>query len=58
MQVLPILNMYRLHNKNLGDKIDYGQHEATCLGELVNETLALLERTGGPDAFINIKCAR
>ncbi|KAK9843659.1 hypothetical protein WJX81_001353 [Elliptochloris bilobata] len=54
-QLLPILNLYKAHNKNLGDAIDYGQRKATCLGELVAAALALLERTGGPDAFINIK---
>ena len=54
-QLLPILNLYMARNKNLGDAIDYAQREATCLGELVAAALALLERTGGPDAFINIK---
>jgi hypothetical protein len=54
-QLLPILNLYKARNKNLGDAIDYAQREATCLGELIAAALALLERTGGPDAFINIK---
>ena len=54
-QLLPILNLYKARNKNLSDAIDYAQREATCLGELVAAALALLERTGGPDAFINIK---
>jgi hypothetical protein len=52
-QLLPILNLYKARNK--GDAIDYAQREATCLGELIAAALALLERTGGPDAFINIK---
>jgi hypothetical protein len=54
-QLLPICNLYRSRNKNLGDGIDYGQKNYDCLGELVADTLALLEQKGGPDAFINIK---
>lgn len=42
-------------NKNLGDSIDYGQQHYECLGELISDTLQLLEQRGGPDAYINIK---
>lgn len=42
-------------NKNLGDAIDYGQQHYENLGELISDTLQLLEQRGGPDAFINIK---
>jgi hypothetical protein len=45
----------RRRNKNLGDGIDYGQQHYECLGELISETLQLLEQRGGEDAFINIK---
>lgn len=55
MQLLPICNLYFLHDRNLGDQIDYAQREGNCLGEVVAETLQLLELHGGPDAFINIK---
>lgn len=55
MQILPILNLYYPWNKNLGDGIDYGQQEGTCLGELISDTLNLLEQRGEEDAFINIK---
>jgi len=54
-QLLPIFNLYKTKNSNLGDKIDYGQRKKINLGELVQETLELLEQTGGEDAFINIK---
>jgi len=54
-QILPIFNLFKMKNANLGDKIDYGQRKKTNLGELVQETLELLEQTGGEDAFINIK---
>jgi len=54
-QILPIFNLYKGHNANLGDKIDYGQRKKVNLGELIQETLELFEQTGGEDAFINIK---
>lgn len=41
--------------ENLGDQIDYGQRKAENVGDLINETLEILESHGGPDAFINIK---
>ena len=47
--------MYARWDKNLGDTIDYAQREGNCLGEVVADTLQLLELHGGPDAFINIK---
>ena len=54
-QLLPIFNLYINSNKNLGDRIDYGQFHSVCLGEQVLKTLALFEARGGPDSFINIK---
>uniref|UniRef100_A0A6U0TD06 Uncharacterized protein n=1 Tax=Polytomella parva TaxID=51329 RepID=A0A6U0TD06_9CHLO len=54
-QILPIFNLYKNKNKNLGDGIDYGQKNYDCLGELIADTLALFEQRGGDDAFINIK---
>ena len=40
---------------NLNDGIEYGQNKKQNLGDLISETLEVLERHGGPDAFINIK---
>jgi len=54
-QLLPIFNIFKNSNKNIGDKIDYNQRKKLNLGDLVQETLELLEQTGGEDAFINIK---
>jgi len=54
-QILPIFNLCKHKNSNLGDKIDYGQRKKSNLGELIQETLELFEQTGGEDAFINIK---
>jgi hypothetical protein len=54
-QILPIFNLCKGKNNNIGDKIDYGQRKKSNLGELIQETLELFEQTGGEDAFINIK---
>jgi len=54
-QILPVLNIYKNSNANLGDKIDYNQRKRINLGELIAETLEILETHGGEDAFINIK---
>lgn len=40
---------------NIGDKIDYGQRKNENLSELIQETLEVLEKHGGEDAYINIK---
>ena len=54
-QILPILNIFKEKNKNLGDGIEYSQKNATNIGDLIDETLEVLEQNGGDDAFINIK---
>lgn len=54
-QILPILNLFKNENDNIGDQIDYAQRKKRCLGELILETLQLFEQRGGEDAFINIK---
>lgn len=54
-QILPVLNQYFSQNVNIGDRIYYGQRKNENIGDLVNETLELLETKGGADALINIK---
>jgi len=54
-QILPILNLYKQNNKNIGDKIDYAQRKTLNLGDLIQQTLEIFEMHGGEDAFINIK---
>ncbi|RLN71179.1 hypothetical protein BBJ28_00017809 [Nothophytophthora sp. Chile5] len=54
-QLLPVLNMFKSKRRNLGDAMDFRQKRAQDLGEVIIETLELLERTGGEDAYINIK---
>lgn len=40
---------------NCGDNIDYSQMRGENLADIINETLEVLEKYGGEDAFINIK---
>ncbi|KAJ3394678.1 hypothetical protein HDU92_006667 [Lobulomyces angularis] len=54
-QVLPIFNLFKNKNLNLGDGIYYSQQKRENIGDLIQETLEKFELTGGEDAFINIK---
>jgi len=54
-QILPVFNLFKNQNRNIGDSIDYSQQKGTNLGDLIEETLELFERRGGDDAFIIIK---
>jgi len=54
-QILPVFNMFKNKNINIGDNIDYGQRNKTNVGDLIQDTLEILEMHGGEDAFINIK---
>ncbi|KAK9506944.1 hypothetical protein O3M35_008789 [Rhynocoris fuscipes] len=55
-QILPPLNIYKdQYVEDLGDRVDFGQRRKENISDLIHETLEALERTGGPDAFINIK---
>ena len=54
-QILPVMAMFKNKDVNVGDKIDYGQYKQVRLAGLICETLELLEKTGGADAFYNIK---
>lgn len=54
-QLLPVFNIMRTCNKNIGDAIEYDQRKGLNIGDLITETLELMESTGGDDAFVNIK---
>ena len=54
-QILPIMNLFKTKNLNVGDRIDYSQRKGQNLGDLIIQTLELFEQHGGDDAFINIK---
>lgn len=43
-QILPIFNLFRAQNANLGDGIDYSQRARLNVGELILETLELFEQ--------------
>ena len=42
-QILPVLNLMKTKNANMGDKIDYSQRKGQNLGELIQGTLELFE---------------
>ncbi|KAI9095826.1 parkin co-regulated protein-domain-containing protein [Phlyctochytrium arcticum] len=54
-QILPVFNLFKNRNVNLGDGIYYSQQKRENIGDLIQETLEKFELTGGEDAFINIK---
>merc|ERR1712224_62709 len=54
-QILPVFNLLKNSNRNIGDKIDYSQQKNENIGDLIEECLELFEMKGGEDAFINIK---
>lgn len=54
-QILPVLNLLKDRNVNLGEGIDYSQQRGENPSDLIIETLEILETFGGEDAFINIK---
>lgn len=39
----------------MGAAIDHSTSRGENVGDLIEDTLQILERYGGPDAFINIK---
>ncbi|XP_058498297.1 parkin coregulated gene protein-like [Solea solea] len=53
--VLPIFNLFKNKNISTGDGIDYSQRKGQNIGDLIQETLEIMERYGGDDAFVNIK---
>lgn len=54
-QILPVFNLLKNKNVNIGDRIDYSQQKRANVGDLIDETLELFEMHGGEDAYINIK---
>jgi len=50
-----MFNLFKRKTLNIGDKTDYGQRYNTRIGELIQDTLEILEKHGGEDAYINIK---
>ncbi|XP_030377389.1 parkin coregulated gene protein homolog [Scaptodrosophila lebanonensis] len=52
-QLLAVCNLYKNINVNLGAGIDPDRSKR--IGDVIEDTLKLLEHCGGPNAFINIK---
>merc|ERR550537_809250 len=46
-QILPVLNIFKQCNTNLGDKIDYAQRKRGTIGDLIGQTLETFEKHGG-----------
>lgn len=46
-QILPIFRLFYNKNANIGDKIEYSQRKNNNLGDLIEQTLQLMEKTGG-----------
>jgi Parkin co-regulated protein len=47
-QLLPIFNLFKAKNNNLGDGIDYNQRSRLNIGELILETLEVMEQVLSP----------
>ncbi|KAG7378194.1 hypothetical protein PHYPSEUDO_010416 [Phytophthora pseudosyringae] len=54
-QLLSMFNLFITKRVNCGDSIDYAQRRQENVGDLILETLNILEKHGGPDAFVNMK---
>lgn len=52
-QLLPMANLFRGVDVNQCDQMDF--QGGNRLGEVIDATLNILERTGGKDAYLNIK---
>merc|ERR1711933_529995 len=52
-QILPVFNIFKNKNENIGDSIQYSQRKRVNIGDLIQETLEIFEVHGGEDAFIN-----
>lgn len=50
---LPVLNIFKNQNTHKLDSIDYNR--IGRMGDVVDQTLMMLEQTGGTNAYINIK---
>ncbi|MEQ2243813.1 hypothetical protein ILYODFUR_010690 [Ilyodon furcidens] len=53
-QILPVFNLFKNKKRNLGDAIE-SRRDRESIGDLIEETLEILEHYGGPDAFKQIK---
>jgi Parkin co-regulated protein len=52
-QILPIFNLFKAKNNNLGDGIDYNQRSRLNIGELILETLEVMEQVTSLISLLN-----
>lgn len=52
-QILPIFNLFRNKNICIGDQIEFNR--IGQIGDVIDQTMQILEYHGGPDAYLNIK---
>merc|ERR1719456_799397 len=45
-QLLPVFNIFKNKNLNLGDKVEYAQRKRLNIGDLISETLEIFETHG------------
>ena len=53
--LLPVFSIFKGANHHLGDAFDYAQRKRLCIGDLIDETLQMLEEYGGDESLHNIK---
>ena len=53
--LLPCFSKHFNENKNIGHHIEYSQKDRDNIGDLIMETLTMLEAHGGSEAFAHIK---
>jgi hypothetical protein len=54
-QILPVFQEFLLANIHFGHRIEFGQRKKLNLSDLIVQTLKEMEKSGGPEAFINIE---
>ena len=54
-QLLPMMRQFMEKNANLGDEFDTKSLKHQRLADVIAETLEAMERSGGEDAFVNLK---
>jgi len=54
-QLLSIMNLFLSKRSNIGDTMDFGQRKNEDINAAIIQALETLEKTGGAEAFVNIK---
>ena len=54
-QILPSLNLFKNKTRSTMDKVSGNTRFNEDMAELINDTLDLLDQTGGENAYVHIK---